>query len=125
MRASAAQVGVRDRWRIIAPPLIESVAALAKARACSAQRPGSSAVPTVERDAKFPLFALVLGSVGSVCLLFGLLGQFSPEAVSFMPALRDSAVSVGLIMIGVFSIVFELASITQWIRHRSKQSRRL
>ena len=68
------------------------------------------------------MFALALGTVGAVCLAFGMLGQFSPESVAFAPLVRESMVSAALIIIGAIFLSIELGLVLAWVKRRSKVS---
>lgn len=80
-------------------------------------------MPTVDRGHGLPVFAVVLGGVGAVCLVFGLLGQFSPEAISFAPILTESTVSSALVLIGAIFVTFEMIMVLRWVQRRSVSSR--
>ena len=80
-------------------------------------------MPTVERAHGLPMLAVVLGGIGAVCLVFGLLGQFSPDSLSFAPVLRESTVSAALTLTGAVFITIELALILSWAQRRSTSSR--
>ena len=79
---------------------------------------------TVERTHALPILAVVLGGIGALCLVFGLLGQFSPDSLSFALILRESTVSAALSVTGAVLITVELALILSWAQRRSTSSRR-
>lgn len=82
-------------------------------------------MPTVDRGHGFPVFAVLLGGIGAVCLAVGLLGQFRPGAVSFASVLAESTVSSALTFLGAIFIAFELAMVLRWVQRRSLSSRSL
>ncbi|MFT5449722.1 MAG: hypothetical protein ACI9DC_004919 [Gammaproteobacteria bacterium] len=80
-------------------------------------------MPSVDRGHGFPMFAVVLGAIGAVCLAFGLLGHFSLGVISFVPVLAESTVSNALILVGAIFVAFELALVLRWVQRRSVSSR--
>jgi hypothetical protein len=79
---------------------------------------------TVARSHDFPLFAVVLGAIGSLCLLLGLLGQFSPGLVSFAAVLAEATVSAALVTMGAILLTLELAIILSWSKRRATAGQR-
>jgi hypothetical protein len=73
---------------------------------------------TVERRHGMPLLVVVLGALGAGCVTLGLLGIHTPDAVGFLPVLREQLVASALIATGAVFMAIETIVILVWARRR-------